>query len=256
MNPETEIKVKQLIKELQHLYDDRLISVCLYGSEAFQQEMPRLKEKHQDINILVILKDLTQTDLEKASSVGKWWNQTAHALPLFLSEREWYASADIFALEYADIRDNHILLHGQDLFSQVQITEESLRLVCELELNRKLVYLRQRLLLHRDHPKLLLEMLQSSISSFAAMFRGIIRLKSKDNAAPQQASDVFDAIAALVEGFDAMPFQRVLLSKAPATRIRESDVTALFNQFIQQVSRVNCYVDQCLDGALQKGGVS
>jgi hypothetical protein len=256
MLPETEKKVKKLVCELQHLYEERLISVCLYGSEAFREEMPRVKEKYQDINVLVVLKDLAQADLEKASSIGKWWNEAAHSLPLFFSEREWQASADVFALEYADIRDSHVLLHGKDLFSQVEIHDESLRLACELELSRKLVYLRQRMLLHRDHPKVLLELLQNSINSFAALFRGVLRLKFRGKAVPLKASDVFEALSGVVDDLDVKPFQRVLLSKEPNTQVRETEITLLFNQFIQQVSRVNIYVDQCLDVAVQKGGAS
>lgn len=255
MHPSNKKKVTQLLKELQHLYGERLVSVCIYGSAVFKEDVDRVDDKHRDINALVILQSLSLSDLEKASSISKWWDKTAHALPMFLSEEEWRRSSDVFALEYADIRDNHHVAYGKDLYSDVEIIPDALRLVCELELHRKLIYMRQRLLLHRDKPKVLIEMLQKSVNSYAALFRGVLRLVHKTKDVPQQPDAVFHALKDLVAGYDPAPFLKVLASRQPGHKIAEAEAFSLYNRFIEQVGTVTEYVDQCLGFVNRKEGV-
>lgn len=248
-------KTDKLVKELQHLFDNRLISVCVYGSSVFEEEIPAVQEKFKDINVLVILNSLESSDLEKASSVSKWWERVGHSLPVFISEEEWHRSKDVFALEYADIRDNHVVAYGKDLFSDIGIERDALRLICELELHRKLVFLRQRLLLHRDNPRVLLGFLQESVNSFAALFRGVLRLKLESGNIPQKSPLVFEALKGLVSGYDPTPFLRVLHSKEPGTTVRQTDIFPLYNEFVRQISLVTAYVDECLGFVVPKEGV-
>jgi hypothetical protein len=37
MHPEIDQKVKSLVRELEHLYGERLLSVCVYGSSLFKR---------------------------------------------------------------------------------------------------------------------------------------------------------------------------------------------------------------------------
>jgi hypothetical protein len=206
--------------------------------------LPELKKKHQDINVLVLLNEMEFEDLEKASSISKWWGKTANALPIFLSEREWRQSADIFTLEYADIRDNHHVAYGEDLFSQVEVDMSGLRMICELELHKKLIALRQRLMIHRDNPKTLIELLHKSVNSFSAIFRGVLRLKIPREQVPQKAHQVFEKMQDIVEDYSATPFLRVLQSMEPTMALRNSDVFVLFSDYLRQLERVRLYVDQ------------
>lgn len=255
MKQDVEKKIQQLVKELQQLFENRLVSVCVYGSAVFQEELPPVKEKYRNINVLVILEQMELSDLERASSAGKWWEKEGHSLPMFLSEEEWLRSGDVFALEYADIRDNHYLAYGKDLFSGIQVDKEALRLVCELELHRKLVFLRQRLLLHRDQPHILLEMLQEHINSFTALFRGVLRLGLDEGKVPQKASLVFEGMKNLVKDYDPTPLLRVLQSKEPNTQVRHTDIFSLFCQCIRQIGLVTAYVDNCFGFVTHKEGV-
>ncbi len=247
-------KTEQLVKELKHLYDERLVSVCVYGSAVFEDDLPAIKDKHKNINVLVILKGLEPADLEKASSIGKWWEKVGHSLPIFMSEEEWRRSADVFALEYADIKDNHVVVFGQDLYNETQIQPDALRLICELELHRKLIFLRQRLLLYRDKPQILLSLLQDSNNSFAALFRAVIRLR-QNGAAPLKPHAVFEGLKSIVPGFDDAPFQSILRSKESKSHVALTDVFALFNRYIKQVSLVTAFVDECYGFIEKKEGV-
>ena len=237
--------VQQLVKDLHALFNDRLISVCIYGSSLFKEETLQLKPKHRDINVLVILDAVSPLDLERAAGISKIWLKTANALPIFFSQAEWQASDDVFALEYADIRDNHAIAYGTDLFSDVEVDCHSLRLVCELELDRKLIFLRQRLLSHQDSPKVLLEIMQSSVNSIAAIFRGVLRLSDTTQTVPQKPAEVFQRIARTVTPLDPAVFGRILDSKT-GTKIVATDVLPLYRGYLESISHVIAYVDQFL----------
>ncbi len=252
MHPDVQTKVQRLVYELQHLFDTHLVSVCVYGSALQRDAQPAQKKHLQDINVLVILSEIDYKDLEKASSISKWWEKTAHALPVFMSEEEWGRSADAFALEYADIRDNHHVAFGKDLYSETQLDVQSLRLVCELELHRKLVYLRQRLLLYRDKPEVILDMLQHHVSSYTALFRGIIRLKRSHNEVPQTALDTLTMLKDIVPGFNESSFEKILHSKEVKGHIASAEVMTICHDVLEQLDLVTHFVDQCHEFAVSK----
>jgi hypothetical protein len=257
MHESTKGKVKRLVDELKQLYEERLVSVCVYGSSVFSDADTGKPGPHTpDINVTVILTDITATDLEKASSVSKWWETVGHCLPVFFSEAEWLRSADVFALEYADIRDNHHLVYGKDLFSTTRIEPDALRLVCELELHRKLIFLRQRLLVYRDKPKVLQDLLEGSINNLAALFRGVLRLRSTADLVPMSSDTVFHELAKSIEGFDPKPFVTLNAKKLGGGKVSSHDVLNLYAVVVQQLGLVTAYVDQCYGFIVPKEGVT
>lgn len=250
--------LERLVGELRHLFDENLVSVCVYGSVAFRDDTTQgVSGKPDNINVMVIVRTLNHFDLKKAASILKWWEHAAHALPIFMTEQEWRRSADIFALEYADIRDNHRIVYGEDLYSAVQVDSTSLRLICELELHRLLIRLRQQFLLHQESAKTLQTVLEHNLNSLAALFRGIVRLEQHGQAVPQAADAVFDALKAHIPEYDPAPFHRVAQLKSHQLKgFRGTEVFTLYQQVLQQTERVCHYVDSWFDGSLHlKEGV-
>lgn len=244
----------QLIKELKHLFDARLVSVCVYGSAAATLSGSDSGKPVSDINVIVILTHLVSADWDRASSIGKWWEQVGHSLPLFFSESEWLRSSDVFALEYADIRDQHYVLYGKDLYSQTTVDKEALRLVLELELHRTLIYLRQRLMIHRDNPRELEKLLLSRLGNLAALFRGVLRLKS-DAPVPMRHSDVFEALPNVIEGFVAQPFLTLEQRRHREIKLSTHDDLSLYFAALEQIGRVTDYVDQVYGFISKQEGV-
>ena len=221
MQQQVQEQANELVERLKSVFgEDRLVSVCVYGVALFGESLPVRAKRQSGVNTLVILKSLETADLEKATDIGRWWDKKAHALPLFLSEEEWRNSADIFALEYADIRDNHHVAYGEDLYNNVEIHTEPLRLVTELELHRKLLFLRQRLLLFRDEPGMLIEFMHGSIHDLATLFRGVLRLSLAREEVPALPPDVFRQMEKQVERFDAASFLKILASARGVFRAR------------------------------------
>jgi predicted nucleotidyltransferase len=159
--------------------------VVLYGSAARGQ----YREGASDLNVLVLLRDTLPATLRRGSRLARAWvEEERNPPPLLLSEEEWRGSADVFPIEMSDIRDAHLVLHGADPFTGVEIALEDLRLQCEHELKGKQIQLRERYLLSAGEPAELEQLLARSFSTFLVLFRTVLRLDGGE--APRDAETV------------------------------------------------------------------
>ena len=230
----------ELTEQLKNQLGERLVSVCVYGSAAVESSPDN---PTTDTNVLVVVRNLALADLEQAGETCKRWEKHGRSLPIFMSDEEWRNSADVFALEYADIRDRHQIAYGEDLFSDTAVDQNALRLVCELEVYRKLVFLRQRLLIFRGQPTELVKFMQGSVTSFTAFGRAILRLAGRESV-PFNATEVFPALASVVEGLDAKPFLRVAESRDEKNAVSKDEALPLFEAYVRQIDCMNRHLNK------------
>ena len=83
--------------------------------------------------------------LHKAAAVQKWI-AAGNPAPLLLTLDEWRSSADIFAMEYADILHRHQVLSGVAPFDGIRVAPSDLRLHVEREGMGKLLQLRRAIM--------------------------------------------------------------------------------------------------------------
>ena len=112
-----------LVTQLQAALGPDLRTVALYGSAASGEHVP----KKSDYNVLVIVDALPASKLPAVSAAVSAWSEDGQTAPLLLTTEEWRRSADIFAMEYADILQRHKLLHGA-LPDGVKVDPQFLRL--------------------------------------------------------------------------------------------------------------------------------
>src|SRR5512138_331196 len=93
----------QLVQRLTKSYDDRLVSVVLYGSAAVGDHHGRFS----DVNILCILRQVTPRELADSASVFKWWEKLGNPAPLLFGIEEFRTSTDCFPIECHDIRERY-----------------------------------------------------------------------------------------------------------------------------------------------------
>jgi len=191
---------------LAELYGEDLVAVVLYGSAARGD----YREGTSDLNLLVLLRRLDAATLRRGAAATREWVEGGDPPPLILSEQEWRSSADVFPIEYSDMRDAHVLLRGSDPFGGLEIRPADLRHQCEHELKGKQIQLRERYLMSADHPEEIGELLLRSISTFLTMFRTLLRLAG--DRVPVGGTEVVDATARRI-GFDPAPLHQVLRAK-------------------------------------------
>jgi predicted nucleotidyltransferase len=231
--------LNELVAKLRECEGPNLISVVLYGSAASGEFHP----KHSDLNVLCILNTFDRDELETLSPVVTWWLRKGHPSPLFLRLEELRTSADVFAIEFLDIKAGHRVLFGEDLFAALDVPLALHRLQVEHDLRVNVLRLRQRALEAGQDPKALLRLMTRSISSFAALFRhALIALGEQP---PQAKRQVLDRLAEML-GFDAAPFHAVFEVREGKRRERDIDAKTTFAAYLQGVVRVTEEVDRRL----------
>lgn len=234
-------RAEKLARDLEAAYGAALVSVVLYGSAARGDFRPGVS----DLNVLVLLTDTRPSTLRHGSALARAWVSEGNQPPLVLSEAEWRASADVFPIEYSDIRDAHRVLHGADPFGGITIDLADLRHQCEHELKGKHIQLRERYLLASGDPAELRELLVRSFSTFLVLFRTVLRLAGGD--APRDPEAVIRQAAAQA-GFDPAPLLAVHAARGGA-KLDARPESPVVTGYLDAVEKVVEWVDRLSQGA-------
>ena len=170
---------KDFVMQAKTAFGDNLRSIILYGSILTENYNPL----SSDINLLIILK---QADPERIIVLGKYAAkilQSSKITPTILSYNEFISSADIFPMEYFDIKELHKTIYGDDVFKDLEISKANLRLQTEDRLRGCINSLRQVLLLSESNPKYIANGVRHTHGLYNAIFRSILRLVGEEKIA-------------------------------------------------------------------------
>lgn len=197
-----ESKLQELVSRLQQACGDNLLSVVLFGSAARED----FHEEFSDVNLLIVLQQLTSSSFAPLSTVLQWWSHEEKLRPpMIMTLEELRESADVFAIEMLDIKESHKTLFGQDV-AAIEIPMNLHRIEVEHELRTTLLRLRHHLLLSPKEDELR-AVLAKSITSVLTLFRhALIALGEK----PPHAKPQILERGAAVFGFEAAPLQSIL----------------------------------------------
>lgn len=240
MPPELE-RAQRLAWELEGIYDTELVSVVLYGSAARGEYRPG----ESDLNVLVLLRGLGPAALRRATELARAWVGEGNPPPLMMALDEWRRSADVFAIELADIRDAYVVLAGVDPFTGVEIDPGDLRLQCERELKGKQVQLRERYLLFAGEPADLGALLTRSFSTFLVLFRTVLRLTGEPGT--RDAETVVRTLAERV-GFSPAALLEIQRARAEGHKLAPRADDPVVTGYLDAVARVVDHVDRLVHG--------
>src|SRR5208282_463934 len=235
-----------LVTRLKDAAGSNLLSVILYGSAATEE----FHEGHSDLNILCIMQSLGREELSKLHDASSWWVKKGHPAPLFFTLDELRYSADIFAIELLDIKAAHRVLHGEDLMASVHVPMDLHCLQVERELRNNTLRLRQHYVRHPADSRKTLELMTSSISTFAALFRHALIALGEDP--PPTKRGTMDRLGSAL-GFDPSPFHTIFEIREGHKRGRAVDVQATFDAYLDRVSKVTEEIDRRLAAPPAKG---
>ena len=228
-----------LVTRLKNAAGGNLMSVILYGSAATEE----FHEGHSDLNILCVMQNLGRDDLSKLHAPSAWWARKGHPAPLYFTLNELQHSADVFAIELLDIKAAHRILHGEDVMAPLHVPMDLHRLHVERELRNNALRLRQRYVMHPADSRKTLELMTSSISTFAALFRHAL-IALGDNPPPTKRGAV-DRLGSVL-GFDPSPFHTIFEIREGHKRERDVDAQAIFDAYLDRVSQVATEMDRRL----------
>ena len=213
------------------------LSAYLTGSVLTQGFNPR----HSRVNVAVIARALPADVLDAVARALPRGGTALRLEPLLLTRSQIEKSLDVFAIEWLDMKERHLLLAGDDVLATFEVPRTWLRLQCEHELRGKHIQLRQAYLLSAGHPAELARVLHASASSFAALFRTLLRLRGETP--PAESQRVVERVADLFE-LDAQGLLSAHLVRYTSRRHKPAEVVPLFRRFLFEIERLIGAIDR------------
>jgi predicted nucleotidyltransferase len=233
-----------LVDDLRATHGDNLASVVLYGSAAAGDQVG----SESDYNLLIALNRITPEDLRLAQAPMREWQRLGHPLAVYFTVEELRDAADVFPVEFHQMRRARVVLHGDDPFASLAISDENLRHQTEYELRSKLIQLRRHYIPASASVDKLCELMSDSLTSFAALFAPVLMLHGEPDP-PSLKREIVSATARRL-GIDAAPFERVFaLRERGAPQPSEREAHELFAAYLAEIERVIEAVDELKVGA-------
>jgi hypothetical protein len=228
--------LKDLVTKLERAYNDRLVSVVLYGSGASDGE----HHKISDLNVLCVLKQVTPRELGEGEPILRWWREHGHPSPLLMSEEEAHHSADCFPIEFRDMKDRRKLLYGVDVIADVHVDTKNYRAQIEHELRAKLFRLRQKGAQVLSDPAELLKLCVDSVSNFCMLGRHALVVSGATAKTERRA--VVHQLGQILK-MDTSPFDILLDIREDKSGVDPGDPGELFAMYLERIQRLVEFVD-------------
>lgn len=218
-------------EEMLELHGEKIISMLIYGSATGRDFNPR----SSDVNMLVIFDMLDFSELKKSLKLISRGIQQRITAPLFLTRRHLETSTDTFPIEFLEMKENHLLIYGEDVVSGLKINSKHIRLQCEQQLKGKLIRLRQAYLEIGLKKRGMEVLLKESFASLIPVFRNMLRLKGKEPPVEKEA-----IIGELSKEFavDGDLFLALLRDKQNDEKIGSQNTESFFERYIEEIRKL------------------
>jgi len=223
-------------KDFKDLFGEDLVAVILYGSAARGEYVP----KKSDINFLIVLTDNGIERFYAAQPLVKKWIKRRVSIPLFLTEDYIRNSLDSFPIEFLNISNYYKVLCGKDVFENIDIGRENLRLQVEREMKGKLLNLRQAYFQGAGNAKSAALLIQQSLGTFLSLFPAILSIKNESISA--ESLENMNKVAQTF-ALDAHLLQRLYRIKIGQEKLKKTESDELLRQYITQIRSLALQTD-------------
>lgn len=170
-----EAKIEDFARQIDIIAKDNLVAIYLYGSVTHKV----FDNPSTNIKLLIILKSAKVEEIENISPAIARAKKDYNIDTTIITKEEVKTSADVFPIEFTDMKVKKFLLIGDDVFRNIHVSMEDLRRSCELELKKRLFDLRSFFVLNLKHPKLLVDNLLQDFPSFLTQADTVLYLKTE-----------------------------------------------------------------------------
>jgi predicted nucleotidyltransferase len=234
--------IDEFVERMRAAAGTNLVAAILYGSVASGDYVAG----YSDVNLLCVLRETSFAAIEALAPVIEWWGKKKHRMPLLMGAEEMRRSADVFSIEFLDMRRNHRVLWGEDILKTLEIPTRLHRAQVEYELREKTILLRQRLLMVSGNGEAKWELLLRSLPTFGTLFRhALIALGDAGAGSKREAAS---ALAGKL-GIDGGVFGELLDIREQKRDRKSAQVDELFGRYLKLVEQVTGAVDKMLDPA-------
>lgn len=214
---------KELIEECKTILQENLVSIVKFGTEG------------EPNNILIVTKKLDFEDLEKIKPTILKSTKKTNVVPILFKESGLVDGADVFPLEFLDMKYPHEVLHGKDVINSIKFDKKHVRRQLEYELRSKLIHLRENYI-HIKKPKELKLLLKSAVPTIMPLLYGLLFLKGAEP--PAQLDPLFNDVQSKYN-IDMSVFRTIRQDK-----FDDSQMPSLVNKLIKLLERLISTVDK------------
>ncbi len=231
--------IGEFVGRVRDAVGGNLKSAILYGSAAAGDYVP----EHSDVNLLFVLGETSFGAIAALAPVVEWWGKQKHHAPLLMTAEELRRGADVFSIEFLDMRENYRVLWGEDLLKGLEIPMKFHRAQVEYELREKTILLRQRLLVLAKDEGAKWELLVRSVGAFGTLARHALIALGETKASKREAVQKLAAKA----GFDDSAFLQLFDLRERKVDRKTMNVDGVFARYLKAVERITAAVDEMLD---------
>ncbi len=223
-------------KDLKNVLGDNLKSFIVYGSAATGEFY-----KTSDYNTLIVVGYFSPECLKNMENPVKKWCRHGQPIPLIFDRHSIIKSNDVFPIEFLDIKENHFVVYGEDVFKNMKIATGNLRLEIERELKSKIIRLRQSFIITGGNARKVKELMRGSVSTFIAIFKGILRYFKIQP--PLKKAEIIAALSKKIS-LNTQVFFDILALKDGVNKIKNNEIDNMFHSYINDIEKVTDYLDK------------
>lgn len=227
--------VQDFVELLKVKLSVNLKAALLYGSAA----RGAYSKRYSDINILLVVEALDRHSLKSIGALKRRLAFNKIAV-LALSKKDIKSSTDTFPIEFLDMKENHILLWGEDYLKGLTIDLKNLRHQCEWELKSKLIQAQQLYINSFMHKNALRIFLLKNLPSFITVFKNILRLQGISESSKDK---ILERIA-LEFGLHTDIFRQLWQMRQGS--LKTVAIEEAFERFLEALSQLSYKVDTLL----------
>lgn len=233
--------VSGFLEDLRNRMGRNLQSVTLYGSAARGDFV----DGSSDLNILIVADAMDAEALAAAGDAIRHWSDRLPLSPIFATPNYLRDSADVFPLEFMDMRESHVTLFGPDPLAELEVAPRYLRHQVEAELKGKLMRLRSAYAQAAGDDRAVRALLSDSLPSFRALFQGALRLGGEKP--PEDRREVMRAVSHAFD-LDAEALEAVAAIRNGAA-LPEGGAQPVMSHYLTAIEKLTAAVDAWNDPA-------
>jgi hypothetical protein len=246
LDAQTEKAIGQVAEQVRMLFGADLVCLALYGSAAGEDFIPG----RSDLNFAIVLERLTFAHLKALHQHLPKWHKLRVATPLLLDRRFLERGRDVFPMEFHDIKAQHRVLYGEEVFATLAIDGRHLRYQAEHEARGKLLRLRALYAEVGADRKRLEALMLDSVKTFLIVMRNFIRLRAGESHTRYlQVLDQFEEHFTI-----SFPTMRHLLRVKLGTDKWIDGIDGTFSAYLDEVEKLIELVDRALPETEAAGG--
>jgi hypothetical protein len=213
-------------------YGSNLISLFIYGSAVTPDYQPGVS----DLNLGIVLQQNDLENIEKGQAALEKLASRGVKTPFFFTRHYLANSADSFAIEILNMKEEHAVIYGDDPFTEITVVPADVRLQSERELKGKLLHARSIYLNTHKNRKQVDAFLQVSVRELMPIFKALVYFKSKQF--PRSRAETVKQTWELYK-MDVSIFLEILRGDYR----QESDYKMFFKKYISVIDGVSQAVD-------------